>query len=206
MLNRAAPRSDARANRERIIEAAQELFGERGTGAEMRDIAERAGVAVGTIYRNYPTKGALIAAVLSDVIREGTEKAVAAEALPDPIAALQALLEAVIDMAERYGWLAEAMISGQFQELSREKENGRLYKNDLATRFQRLIGMAAANGRIDARVDPEITSVLIAGATSSYSFRPLLEKRSGHEIAAAILGCVLGLESNGSAASPVRMN
>src|SRR6476469_8272865 len=79
VMNRADPRSDARANRERVISAARDLFSERGVGAEIRDIAERAGVAVGTIYRNYPTKGDLLAGILADVIDEATAQAAAAE-------------------------------------------------------------------------------------------------------------------------------
>jgi AcrR family transcriptional regulator len=53
-------RADARRNRERILSAARETFSEHGTEAQMDEIARRAGVGVGTLYRHFPTKDALI--------------------------------------------------------------------------------------------------------------------------------------------------
>lgn len=53
-------RADARRNRERILDAARTTFSEHGTAAQMDEIARRAGVGVGTLYRHYPTKDALI--------------------------------------------------------------------------------------------------------------------------------------------------
>jgi len=59
-------RRDARANRERILAAARDAFAEHGMEAGMDDIARRAGVGVGTIYRRFPTKEALAEAILED--------------------------------------------------------------------------------------------------------------------------------------------
>jgi AcrR family transcriptional regulator len=53
-------RADARRNRERILVAAREIFGEHGDAAQMDDIARRAGVGVGTLYRHFPTKDELV--------------------------------------------------------------------------------------------------------------------------------------------------
>ena len=49
-------RADAARNRERILAAASELFAERGLDASMPELAERAGVGVGTVYRAFPDK------------------------------------------------------------------------------------------------------------------------------------------------------
>jgi AcrR family transcriptional regulator len=62
-------RADAQRNRERVLEIARELFEERGSGVEMDDVADRAGVGVGTIYRHFPTKDALIQAVLASHVQ-----------------------------------------------------------------------------------------------------------------------------------------
>ncbi|MDW8047571.1 MAG: helix-turn-helix domain-containing protein, partial [Chloroflexota bacterium] len=63
-------RSDARLNRERLLAAAREVLAERGAAAEMREIAERAGVAVGTLYRHFPTREALVAAIIAETLEE----------------------------------------------------------------------------------------------------------------------------------------
>lgn len=65
-------RSDARRNREKIIRAAVELFGEEGFDAQMDDVAERAGFAVGTVYRHFPSKDALIQYIILDRLRIAT--------------------------------------------------------------------------------------------------------------------------------------
>jgi AcrR family transcriptional regulator len=56
-------RADAQRNTEAVLEAAKAAFAESGVDAPMRDIAARAGVGVGTIYRNYPLRSDLIIAV-----------------------------------------------------------------------------------------------------------------------------------------------
>jgi AcrR family transcriptional regulator len=57
-------RADAARNRARILQAAELVFAEQGAGAGMDDVAAAAGVGVGTLYRHFPTKDALVAAVL----------------------------------------------------------------------------------------------------------------------------------------------
>jgi AcrR family transcriptional regulator len=57
-------RSDARRNHERIVAAALAAFGEHASEAQIDDIARRAGVGVGTVYRHFPTKDALLAELI----------------------------------------------------------------------------------------------------------------------------------------------
>jgi AcrR family transcriptional regulator len=59
-------RADARRNRDAIIAAASTLFSEQGIDAQVPDIAKAANVGVGTVYRHFPTKEDLIAALLAD--------------------------------------------------------------------------------------------------------------------------------------------
>ena len=56
-------RADARRNRDRLVEVARSAFAERGLDAPLDDIARRAGVGPGTLYRHFPTREALLAAV-----------------------------------------------------------------------------------------------------------------------------------------------
>ncbi|WP_092553762.1 TetR/AcrR family transcriptional regulator [Herbiconiux ginsengi] len=75
-------RSDAEDNRVRVLEAARELFSERGLEVPMRAIARRAGVGPATLYRRYPTKQALIEAAFTDELRAC--RAIVAEGCADP--------------------------------------------------------------------------------------------------------------------------
>jgi AcrR family transcriptional regulator len=55
-------RADAARNRARILDTAQTLFAERGADVQMEEVARRAGVGIGTLYRHFPTKEAMIEA------------------------------------------------------------------------------------------------------------------------------------------------
>ena len=77
-------RADARRNREKVLQAARAVFSEHGREAQMDDIARRAGVGVGTVYRQFPTKEALIEALMVDAFQTIAEQAQAALAVEDP--------------------------------------------------------------------------------------------------------------------------
>jgi AcrR family transcriptional regulator len=85
-------RADARRNRERVLSAAQAVFAEHGREAQMDDVARRAGVGVGTVYRHFPTKEALIEALAADRFERVLVASRAALEREDP---WQALTEAL---------------------------------------------------------------------------------------------------------------
>jgi AcrR family transcriptional regulator len=87
-------RADARRNRERILAAARKVFPERGMQAQMDDVAATAGVGVGTVYRHFPTKEALLTAIVSEKFAHITQ--FAQEALEEPAA-----WPAFVNMLER---------------------------------------------------------------------------------------------------------
>src|SRR5947209_19976922 len=60
------PRADARRNHEAVLNAAKKLFADQGLEAQMPDVAHAAKVGVGTVYRHFPTKDHLIAALVSE--------------------------------------------------------------------------------------------------------------------------------------------
>jgi AcrR family transcriptional regulator len=74
-------RADARRNRERILCAAREAFAEHGGAAQIDDVARRAGVGVGTVYRHFPTKDDLLMALAAEHF--ATLAALARSALAD---------------------------------------------------------------------------------------------------------------------------
>jgi AcrR family transcriptional regulator len=79
-----ALRADARRNREAVLAAARERFGECGLDCQMDDIARTAGVGVGTVYRHFPTKEDLIAALVADRFERLAERAEQALGERDP--------------------------------------------------------------------------------------------------------------------------
>src|SRR5438874_827396 len=70
-----ALRADARRNREAVIAAAKKLFADQGLDAQMPDVAKAAKVGVGTVYRHFPTKDDLIAAMAAERFERLAEKA-----------------------------------------------------------------------------------------------------------------------------------
>jgi AcrR family transcriptional regulator len=86
-------RADARRNRERILESAREVFAEYGAEAQIDDVARRAGVGVGTVYRHFPTKEALLVELLREKFRLFSARArEALEQDGEPIAILEDLI------------------------------------------------------------------------------------------------------------------
>lgn len=79
-----AQRADARRNRKRILEVARELFAEHGYDAQIDDIARRAGVGVGTVYRHFPNKLDLLDALIQARFESLSQAARDAIADPDP--------------------------------------------------------------------------------------------------------------------------
>lgn len=61
-------RADARRNYEKLVAAARDVFTEQGSTASLEAVAERAGVGIGTLYRHFPTRQALLEAVYADEV------------------------------------------------------------------------------------------------------------------------------------------
>ena len=77
-------RADARRNREAVVEAAKTLFADEGLDAQVPDIARAASVGVGTVYRHFPSKDDLIAALAADRFERMAQKARECLELDDP--------------------------------------------------------------------------------------------------------------------------
>lgn len=93
-------RADARRSHEAILAAASELFAGRGSGVQMDEIAERAGLGMGTLYRHFATKQALLAAIIGRRFVAMTDLARAAERIADPGASFDTLLRSYLEAAE----------------------------------------------------------------------------------------------------------
>ncbi|MFD4353002.1 TetR/AcrR family transcriptional regulator [Nocardia sp. NPDC058518] len=91
-------RSDAERNRVALVTAARAVFEERGLDAPLKDIAARAGVAIGTLYNRFPTRDALIAAAVADRMEAGSRIAEQAMELTDPWESFVFLVEKICEL------------------------------------------------------------------------------------------------------------
>jgi AcrR family transcriptional regulator len=104
-------RKDARRNRERLLAAAVELFAERGTEGSLEEVAKRAGVGIGTLYRHFPTRDALVEAAYRNEVAQ--LRAAADELLAElpPDAALEAWMRRFVDYGSAKRGMRDALQS-----------------------------------------------------------------------------------------------
>lgn len=155
-------RADARRNRERVLAAAEELFATSGLKVQMADVADRAGVGVGTVCRNFPTKDALITALLDDMLESLLAAAEAALADPDPEAGLWAYVEAMADLQARSRGLAEQMSA--HLNLTPEELPVKLA---LRRAIADLLARAQAAGAVRDDIGPADLALLFSGIAQS---------------------------------------
>ncbi|MFH8795612.1 TetR/AcrR family transcriptional regulator [Streptomyces sp. NPDC017941] len=104
-------RADARRNHQRLLCEARAAFAEHGTDTSLEDVARRAGVGIGTLYRHFPTRHALLSAVFEDAVHDLLTRSHALLDAPRPCAALVEWLRAIITHAGEYRGLARALMS-----------------------------------------------------------------------------------------------
>lgn len=92
-------RADARRNRARILAAAEAVFVEQGATASTEEVAAKAGVAIGTVFRHFPTKKELLQALVKDLLVRLTGEADALAVGGDPATDLYAFFEHVVEQA-----------------------------------------------------------------------------------------------------------
>jgi AcrR family transcriptional regulator len=102
-------RADAERNRRRLIEAATEMFCERGLDVGVGEIAHQAGVGRGTLFRNFPSKDHLIAAVVVERINESVARARTALDADDPGEAVFRLIDQALERQQADRALFEAL-------------------------------------------------------------------------------------------------
>jgi AcrR family transcriptional regulator len=96
-----AMRADAARNRDRLVSAAADLFGERGVDVPLDEVARRAGVSIGTLYNHFPNRGALLDAVLPERLAEFDRLARTALADPDAWRGFTEFLDGMFVMQAR---------------------------------------------------------------------------------------------------------
>lgn len=104
-------RADARRNRERILAAAEEVFARRGTSASTEEVATTAGVAIGTVFRHFPTKRDLLSAIVKELLDRLTAE-VTVLASRDPRTALFDFFAGVVEQAAAKKSVVDLLAAG----------------------------------------------------------------------------------------------
>ncbi len=104
-------RADARRNYERLLAEARVSFAAHGTDASLEDVARRAGVGIGTLYRHFPNRQSLMSAVFEDAVGELLARSRELQDAPQPCAALVTWLREMVTHASEYRGLARALMA-----------------------------------------------------------------------------------------------
>ncbi len=147
-MSQPGERSDARANRERVIRSARDLFGERGFDVEMREIAERAGVGVGTLYRNFATKEELVRALVNELAHDGGALIEQALACPDPGEGLRTFIDGCWRLADSHGQIARAL-RADGEAMGADPAASERLKDGVSRLFERALAAGAVNPLLD---------------------------------------------------------
>jgi AcrR family transcriptional regulator len=104
-------RADAQKNYTHLLDTARVVIAEQGADASLRDIARRANVGLGTLYRHFPTREALLEALLHSSFDELTQHAARLEASSSPEDALAAWLRDTVTFSHTYRGVTSMMMS-----------------------------------------------------------------------------------------------
>jgi AcrR family transcriptional regulator len=148
-------RADARRNREKVLLAARDVFAEAGYDAPLDDIAARAGVGAGTVYRHFPSKEALFEAVITARVEDLVADARARAATDEPGPAFFGFLARVAAEASAKRDLPDAIaISGALQDA-------------MHTSLAQLLDQAQAAGAVRPGVTATDLIILLKGMFAS---------------------------------------
>jgi AcrR family transcriptional regulator len=144
------PRADALRNRERILEVAKTAFTQAGGDISLDDVARQAGVGVGTLYRHFPTRDALLESVYRAEVKKLAEEARKLTNSLPPLDALRAWMMLFVDYIATKKIIAPALNSIVGGPTKIFESSGAQIKDAIES----LVTRAVVNGEIRADLDP----------------------------------------------------
>jgi AcrR family transcriptional regulator len=142
-------RRDAVRNREHLVTTARALFAERGLDVSVEELTREAGVGMGTLYRHFPTKENLIAAVLEDAFVQYGALAEDARRATDAWAGIVALLAQALELHAANRGLKELVYSD---------DRGRRRADEARRGMRRVLAELAERARRDGTLRPDVTA------------------------------------------------
>ncbi len=162
-------RADARRNRERILQSARAAFAESGADAQIDDVARHAGVGVGTVYRHFPTKQALLTELVRQTFRLFTGWArEALEAGGEPFALIEGLLRRIAETAAGDVGVQYVLATSAGQAWTEAPAE----QDELIAVIAELTGRARRAGTIRPDIEAIDIGMLICGVVSAMGPRP----------------------------------
>jgi AcrR family transcriptional regulator len=188
-------RTDARRNRDRLLAVAEDVFATRGPAASTEDIARAAGVGIGTLFRHFPTKEALLEAVFVARLQHLTDEAQQLNAADDPGQAFATFFSQIITASRSKLPLATALAAAGVDLTYTAGDTKRAFTSAL----QRLLVRAQEAGAV--RSDISIRELLALIVGTSHAVQHTAEDR---ELQAQLVRIVLdGLGAGMHSAPPV---
>jgi AcrR family transcriptional regulator len=154
-------RADARRNRARVLEAAEAVFAARGTSASTEEIASQAGVGIGTLFRHFPTKEALLQAILMGRVARLGEEARSLTDSADPGAALLGLFTRMVEEAATKRTYVDALADPGLGSWLAQSEVGQ----DAMRALGALLACAQRAGAVRDDIGVTELVALVAGAS-----------------------------------------
>jgi len=153
-------RADAQRNYDTIVATARQVFSESGANASLDEIAKRAGVGPGTLYRHFPTRSDLHRAVLEDWMAEVEREGNRIAAIEDPDASLDQWLRRYAEYKNFFRGLHEALL-----EVPGENDNSSLSecKSLMTGISERIIERAKTFGLVREEVKPITVCQMVSG-------------------------------------------
>ncbi len=154
-------RADARRNRRRVLDAADAVFAAKGISASTDEIARAAGVGIGTVFRHFPTKEALLEAVLIARIQALVEEADSLRTAIDPGAAFFGFLTRMVRRSVTKNIFVEALAAAGVEVESAIVQDGQ----DLLQIIGTLLSRAQQAGAVRSDVQtPELVAVIVGAS------------------------------------------
>ncbi len=153
------PRADAARNRARVLEAATLVFRNSGRHANLEAVAQQAGVGIGTLYRHFPSREALAAAVYRREVEQLVELAEQLAGCPAPVTALRRWLHATIEFVATKKGMAAALAHAAQVPIELEA-----YRTEqLAGAIRCLMDRAVGTGELRTDIGPnDLLRLLVA--------------------------------------------
>ncbi len=179
-------RADAARNRELILQTARRCFAERGLSVTLNDIAHEAGVGVGTVYRRFADKDALIEALLATKFEAMNDAAARAAQETDPRKALRVYLMGVFEFRARDRALADAIVRAGKARPSIVSERDRL-ERQVAVIIERAERAGVVRAGFDQRDLPMLTTMVGAVADLTRAHDPDAWRRYAEVVLEGVL-------------------